>query len=262
MWAFFDESGKLADSEFLCLCGYIAGDSDDPYSWAKFSKEWGDVLREEGLPFLHTTTLFSRRPPYERLGWNNAKINDVLAALSRVISRNVAAGFGVAMDARHYRQLPRERRRLIGDTSPELFLFHRLMRNVVDTLDKWGHPDPISLTFDWAEDFASACLKPLANLVRNRADIRKRISSIGFGNDEQYYPLQAADMLCYGTKLRLQGVTEPFYKILTEGETALPPVHYASEYWDAAAIDKLCGELQAKVSPSVPPPALLVPPRC
>jgi hypothetical protein len=69
-------------------------------------------------------------------------------------------------------------------------------------------------------------------------------------------------MLCYGTKLWLQGVTEPFYKILTEGETALPPVHYASEYRNAAAIDKLCGELQAKVSPSMPPPALPVPPRC
>jgi hypothetical protein len=177
-------------------------------------------------------------------------------AYLRVLSRHTLAGFGVALDARHYRQLPRDRKQLIGDGSPELFLFHRLMRKVIDVLDTWDHPDPISLTFDWRDDFANACLKPLTKLIRNKDEIRRRISSIGFANDEQYYALQAADMLCYGTKLQLYGTTEPFYKILTEGEANLPPTHYSSENWDAAAIDRHCADLRAKLSPSAAPPAI------
>ncbi len=40
-------------------------------------------------------------------------------------------------------------------------------------------------------------------------------------------------MLCYGTKLKLEGKTEPFFKVLTEGDPDLPAAHYESEYWDA-----------------------------
>lgn len=256
LWAFFDESGKLAESDFMCLCGYVSGEGQPGSSWDKFTEEWRAVLMREGLPYIHTSQLFARRPPYDLIGWNGSKINDVLSSLSRCVSRHVVAGFGVALDAKHYRSLAKERRNLIGDKTPEIFLFHRLLRLVVKALETLNYPNPISLTFDWSDGFSDGCLKPLTALIKRHEDIRNRISSIGFANDEQYYPLQAADMLCFGTKQKLQGVEEPFYKILTEGEPGLPPIHYSSEYWDAAAIDQLWGERRGGLPSSDPAPAI------
>ncbi len=160
LWAFFDESGKLADLDFMCLCGYIAGENNK-FSWDSFSNDWRSVLQHEGMPFLHTTSLFANRAPYDQLGWHSRKKNEVLSDLARAISRNVLAGIGIALDARHYRSLLRDKRQLIGDNSPELFLFDRLMRKMTDITDKWGDPDPLSITFDWSEDFANKCLQPL-----------------------------------------------------------------------------------------------------
>ena len=253
LWAFFDESGKLADADFLCLCGYVAGDS-----WENFSSSWGDILKREGLPFLHTAQLFGQFPPYEKLGWNDQRIASVMDALARCVSQNILAGLGVAVDARHYRKMSPRDKGLIGGRTPEIFLFYRLMKKIIQVLETWNDPHPISLNFDWTEDFSTKCLKPLMHLVRNRSEIRTRISSIGFANDEVYYPLQAADMLCYGTKLSLEGRPPSYYKILTEGEPGFPPVHSVSEYYNSTSLDRLCSDLRAKLPPSAAPPAIVV----
>lgn len=78
LWAFFDESGKFADSDFMCLCGYIADER-----WEEFSSAWRESLNKHQLPFVHTAALFSGKPPFQNLRWSRAQIETAPARLRK-----------------------------------------------------------------------------------------------------------------------------------------------------------------------------------
>ncbi|HVA80565.1 MAG TPA: hypothetical protein VNF29_06540 [Candidatus Binataceae bacterium] len=59
--------------------------------------------------------------------------------------------------------------------------------------------------FDDNEEFALDCYKIISRLCQEKknADLKKMIASIGFGVDEIYTALQAADILAHLTRERL-----------------------------------------------------------
>jgi hypothetical protein len=66
--AFFDESGKFGDSDFVCIAGYISHDG----GWNNFCDRWGPLLIRHQIPYVHMKEMISLRGPYEKLGWNIA----------------------------------------------------------------------------------------------------------------------------------------------------------------------------------------------
>lgn len=241
LWAFFDESGKLADSDFICLCGYVAGED-----WDCFSSDWRRVLQRHKLPFMHTARFYGGKPPYDGLDWDKDRKDAVCGELSDIVCKNVVAGFGVAVDAKYYKGMKKEDREILGDRQVDVFIFHRLMKKIIEYLQAISYEEPISINFDWSEDYSLKCLSALAKLQRHRAEVRSLIGSIGFCNDEVYYPLQAADMLAYGTKRNLQGDAPGYFKALTEGRPpAVTAPYYSSEYYDADCLNRLCAQLRA-----------------
>ena len=234
LYAYFDESGKLADSDFICMCGYLCDER-----WNEFAGDWRHELRRSQIPFLHTAPLFARVDPYAGLGWTEATRDAVLSRLAAIVARHALVGFGFAVDAKYYRQISPADRNLIGGRNPEMFIFHRILHHIVAVLKEWDHREPISLIFDWEEGYASKCLGALASLRRYRAEVRQFVGSICFADDATFPPLQAADMLAYATKRNLQGNPPAYWATLTEPRNGEPPPAYRSEYYDADALRAL-----------------------
>jgi Protein of unknown function (DUF3800) len=208
LWGYFDESGKFADSDFVCLCGYLSDDR-----WDKFASDWGFLLVRHGLTSLHLS----------KVDWKDHKQVSALTEFVRPIREHVFCGFSIAVDAKYYRSMPIEKRRVLGDKDPREFTFHRLLRIVRDYLKERGQDDWLSLTFDYEEGFSVQCLKSLMKLRKERDYIKTLVRNIGFADDEMFHPLQAADMFAYGYRRSLQGVAPEYYRILTAPVTETNP---------------------------------------
>jgi len=60
--AFCDESGKLADSEVVSFAGAVAFEED----WKAVSREWGNALRDEQLPFVKMSDAINLQGPFKQ----------------------------------------------------------------------------------------------------------------------------------------------------------------------------------------------------
>lgn len=135
-----------------------------------------------------------------------------------------------------------------GDRSPERFLFHRLVRQIIEALKTWDYVEPISINFDAEDGFSATCLDALIHLKKHRSEVNALIGSIGFTDDEIYYPIQAADMLAYSTKRNLQGRPPDYFGPLTRGIGGKPPIPYLSEFYDAETLRQTIIEIKKRRS--------------
>jgi hypothetical protein len=172
MWGYFDESGKLADSDFICLCGYISDDG-----WDKFSAEWGILLKQHVLSALHMAPLIGRRKPYEHITWTQTQEDEILGRFVKPIRESTLAYFGVALDAKYYRAMPGEARKLFGQKEALDFAFQRLLNMIIRQLRQWQTDFPISIIFDYTEDFSAICLETLRKLRGRDREIKKLVGS-------------------------------------------------------------------------------------
>jgi hypothetical protein len=239
IWAYFDESGKLLNADdFICLCGYL-GDEH----WEGFTEQWGMLLRQHNLPSLHMAPLLSRKGSYQHIKWDDDQQRDVLRQFIAPIKKNTAAFFSVSLDAKHYRAMPREAREAFGQKTALDFSFQRLIKLVTKQLQTWNLDIPISMNFDYEEQFSLICLRSLAKLRSHYPEVKKLIGAITFCDSNVYYPLQAADMLAYGTYQHLHGKTLDYFQqmVLTPDQVGPFP---SSEHYSAESLDWLWGKLK------------------
>jgi hypothetical protein len=232
LWGYFDESGKFADSDFVCLCGYLADDS-----WEKFCTDWRIALQRHGLPFLHMSTI----------DWKNEKVVPVLDEFARIIRTYAVYGFSVAVDAKYYRSMPIEKRKILGAKDPRDFTFHRLLRVIRDRLHEDHLDDWFSMIFDYEEGFSVECLKSMIKLRKDLPFIKALVRHIGFADDDIFHPLQAADMFAYAYKRSLQGNAPLYWNTLTQPATEQSPGPpcYTLEY-DPVLLESDCAELKRR----------------
>lgn len=156
--AYFDDSGKLSDSDFVCLAGYIAPDD----GWQSFCVKWGPLLARHKIPYIHMKELIPLRGPYEPLNWTTDRRDAVLGEFIDLIRSYVVAGFGVGVDSKYLRSMPKEAQRAIGD--PAILCFQRILRIVVSKLEEVGYHSPISAVFDDCEEYSVRCYKMWSRL--------------------------------------------------------------------------------------------------
>jgi len=230
LWGYFDESGKFADSDFVCLAGYLADER-----WEQFSRDWALALQRYEIPFLHMSAL----------DWKNEKLVAGLDEFARIVRKHALYGFSVAVDAKYYRSMPGEKKKILGNKDPRDFTFHRLLRIIRDRLHADGQDDWFSMVFDYEEGFSVECLKSLIKLRKDLPFVKALVRHIGFADDEIFYPLQAADMFAYAYKRSLQGNPPEYWKILIQPateQTPGPPC-LTLEY-DQELLESTCAELK------------------
>jgi hypothetical protein len=234
IWGFFDESGKLLNADdFICLAGYIADEN-----WDGLTSEWGLLLKQHSLPSLHMARLLNRKPPFEKINWSDDEQKEILRQFVSVIRKHTAAFCCVSLDAKHYRSLPREVREQFGQKTAIDFSFQRLLRLVIQRLQSWQIEYPISLNFDYEEQASLVCIRTLAKLRSHREEIKKLIGAITFCDSSVYYPLQAADMLAYGTYQHLHGSTLDYMEPLAFKPMNPGPIP-SSEHYTAKSLDSI-----------------------
>ena len=99
LWGYFDESGKFADSDFVCLCGYLGQEN-----FIDFSLEWKYMLARFGMRAVHTA----------RTDWKNPEEVARLNCFASIIRRHAILGYSVAVDAKYFKTMPREKKKLLG----------------------------------------------------------------------------------------------------------------------------------------------------
>jgi hypothetical protein len=240
LWTYFDESGKLGDSDFICLCGYIA----DEAGWEGFAKDWHHVLTRHGIPFLHTSALFNGSKPYKKTDWPDDRRDAAMLDFASVALKHASGAFGIGVDTKFYKTMPKEDREVLGGKKPELFLFQRILHQVVRAVAQWPQPEEVSLNFDSEDEFSVSSLRDLIWIQNNRPEVKALVRAIAFCNDESFMPIQAADMLAYGTKRYMQGDPPPYFDALVKGVGGNEPLPPFSERYDAEGLRKTVAEIR------------------
>lgn len=241
---YFDESAD-SHAEFVCMSGYIAEDGD----WEALTDDWNKLCRKHRIPYFHTTDFIGSNGVYEELGWKNSELNDlipqVLDEFISVIRKHKITGIGVGLAGRHFREITRT---VAKREKPEVFCFERVLRLVVERLDKWGWHEPVCMIFDDSEAYSMKAYANLCEIKDRNPDLRKRVAGIAFGDDEFFAPLQAADLLAYATtRMNSSGdgawLYHPQFKNLLKDENPAYGKLYDSENWDVAELDRRKEEL-------------------
>jgi hypothetical protein len=238
MLAYFDDSGKFAESDYILLAGYLSDDK----SWEEFTREWRGLLIQHEIPYVHMRDLVPLQGPYKKLAWDKDHRDDVIRQFIAVIRRNVFMGFGVAVDAKYLRKMGNDAQKVLK--RPELFCFSRLMRHLTNTLSTIPWNEPVPLIFDDCEEFSVKIYRLWSQLRRQDQNIMSRFSAISFADDHIFHPLQAADILASETLkfLRNQAsgrnIRDEIKLLMKDFANPSWGIDYVSELWDGPELER------------------------
>jgi hypothetical protein len=242
---YLDESSSFGKQDFVCVAGYLSSDE----SWAAFAEEWRILLKKHGITSFHTSDFMAGEGPYKSLALTREARVTVLKEFMSPIRKHIHSGFGVGVDAKRFREITKDVKKHVR---PEIFCFQRIMRLVSIRLGDWN-VDNFELFFDDNKDYSMKVYKFICMLEEIDPIARNRISSIAFGKDEKWPPLQAADILScatarehrFGFGSNAWSVDHSiFHPILYEDGPAYGKPYF-SEYWDKEELDKQADKIRS-----------------
>jgi hypothetical protein len=188
MHLIIDDSAP-GDGSHQFLVGLVASDS----GWESLAEKWSAGLQALDLPFLHTSDFLSGTGDHRT--WNKqSSETDRIAVIRRfgeIIPHHVMAGIIIGVDAWAFDQIFLQDKKKI---SCPMFAFDRLLSYAIDSMQKAGVDEPISLLVD-----DSSHAMKFYGLWRKAREIhsfaRKYLCSITFADDKKIVPLQAADLV-------------------------------------------------------------------
>ncbi len=238
---FFDDSGKESDpsNKIVCAAGYIASASA---MWVGLHEMWSNYLLMHGLDELHMKEIMcqeSKEKPF--CDWDWQKKKSVLEDFSAAIKVSRIVGFGVAVDAEAWRELPKELTKIEG-TAQE-FCFMRLIRMIVSRVKKSVPNERLAILFDCDEGFTPARFKRYLAIRKRQPEDAEYLISFGVGEPKSYLSLQAADFLAWETRAHLlrqmKGLeSRPEFQHMMMVLPGFFP-DYTGEYWDREQIEKV-----------------------
>jgi hypothetical protein len=188
MMAYFDESGKFADSKIVAYGGVVA------------RKDVLDVLghlwqaRTQKSDIRHFSMKDAMNFEGSFKGWRDriADRNELLLDLCALI-RDVDR-VSTAMTVAQFKAQTPDIRRRFGDLN--YCGFESCMAKILSR-----HPsDNFMLTCDLSEEYAENTVKLFNKLRSLNATVKKRCLALTMADDEHFPALQAADMIAYCTR--------------------------------------------------------------
>jgi hypothetical protein len=250
--SFFDDSGKESDpsNQIVCAAGYLAAGSS---IWSGFHELWNNFLLSHGIDELHMKEMMCSQSKVQPFAdWDWAKKKSVLEDFSSAIKISHLIGFGVAVDADAWRELPKSVTQLEG-TAQE-FCFMRLIKMMVNRVKISVPHERIAVMFDCDEGFTPARFQRFLGLRRRHPVDGQYLISFGVGEPKAYLALQAADFLAWETRTHLmrqiKGLqSRPEFQHMM---TVLPGFFpdYTSEYWGREDIEKSIKSMDLQIRPS------------
>jgi len=205
--AAFDESGKLADTEYVVFAGSVATYEE----WDVVSGKWMDILGKAGIDYVSMKEAMHAHGQFS--DWKNRtdERDALLISLAEMFHSLIKYHVATPMENAHFKRLPPQVRKLLKN--PQYCGFESCIRQVAASL-----PDNYvaQLMCDCSEEYAVECLKMYLRLRRSSDEFKSRCVAMVFCEDENSPPLQAADMLAYCLRADYSRSTSTPPKVIDE----------------------------------------------
>jgi hypothetical protein len=250
-----DESGKLAKSDYTCLCGYVA----HQLTWSRFNSEWDRHRLRWGIPPIHMSRIYAPETSDKNDGWTairkqwgsdwEDKRTVMMREFAGVIERSGLVGVGIVVDAAYFRTIPDLHLRKNTHTSdPNVFAFQDALMTTLEKVQVVDQYSPIGLIIDDGEDSAFAYYDLLKNLKQHPdggmfQKMKERFHAISFVNDASFPGVQAADLFAYtARRFMIDRMGKP-PELLTDPEDVFVKITsygmHQPKLWDKSKLETL-----------------------
>ena len=199
---FIDDSGSGGDSKWYVLAGYIG----TVEGWDQFDQMWLDVLHEHPrTESFKASSAESRKGPFAgfTVEQRNKKIDRLIEVIGKCSRRAVCA----RMRQSDYNEIVKGKVPPLFD-SPYYFLFPTVMGAAVNIERFDGRTESIDFVFD-SDDTHEKGVRRLLPSVYGMQSFHGCVANIIRRDDEEFLPLQAADLLAWQIRRFLCITDEP-----------------------------------------------------
>jgi hypothetical protein len=208
LYAYVDPSGTHIGSPVVSISGFLANED----TWLAFDKAWWSVLHKPSWPShltrfhmvdcVHCEAEFLKGgwPFAERLALYGELVEVIRTAGIRPISASVVDCFN---------QLPPEDLALLKDEKNKLgtpldLVFHMITQQIIKRAREWDSSETVGILFDQDDTARETYFAEFVQQYKHSYHLSDTFSAYGFGDSRQVSPLQAADLLAYGTHHLIQ----------------------------------------------------------
>jgi hypothetical protein len=252
--AYVDDSGSDTQGPAYVLAGYV-GDVD---SWDKLTVEWQRVLDEHPrICYFKMSEAESRKGCFA--GWDREDIIDKIHALIPIINRHAKCIIECVFWQEHYdvamswflvKMIPQiaspDKRELVTRFgNPYLLAFCMIMKDYSQRLEMENSDEIVDFIFDNQDELGKRAVGYwMAMRVMFPEKYKRYIPNQPAHRDEkELLPLQAADLIAWQTRRRLEDVN--IHKIQEKREelTMLEAIPRYMNRWDEAMIREFLSAL-------------------
>jgi Protein of unknown function (DUF3800) len=212
--AFFDESGKLADTKVVAFAGCIAGYPE----WEVMGNKWMALIRGK-VAYVSMKDAIHFTGPFE--GWRNRvdERDALLEQLAELAIDHISYWIPFVMTEDDFNRLPQSQRKQFK--SPSYMGFEACVRAIADH----NKNQQFVVIYDSSEEYSALCLKMYHRMRRQNPNVKEHCASITFAEDQRLPPLQLADMMAYCSRANtlkdrqpIPPIVERLYSILNKYE--------------------------------------------
>ena len=203
--AYFDESGKMNDHPVVTFTGVCVSQ----LQLRTFDDAWNTLLRQYDLKSFHmakASRLKLNNGPKMPRHQSPEERTDALVPFADCINEHLEIGLIQALDVRGFQSLTVAAKAGIGGPNDPHYL--AFARGLLEITKDVQADDKISLICDDDEQTAWGCYAHYRAIRRADDEVRKKVVSLSFANDEHFPALQAADMVAFLSRLEAK---EQFY---------------------------------------------------
>ena len=212
--AYLDESGIHEGADICVVSGYFGGENQ----WKKFDHHWTKILRDYGVPELHSKQFWGRDKKGKRIGpykdWDDAKAEKFLSKLVSVIEQATAYPIASLVVVHDFLSFSYDERRFltgggylngkfVSSGAPSKPYFVPFQHCILESVKYCKPGIKMNYYFDFNKvlsGYAQDLYKIIVGWIQLTRDPAGRaLGEIGFPTGIQAPALQAADLLAYQT---------------------------------------------------------------
>lgn len=200
LYGFMDASNTHSGAKVWCLCGFLC----DEGAILKLDRDWNAVLDKPTWPTrvkrFHAVECIHQYGEFEN--WRFADRLAIWGELIDVIIDVPMAALGSVVVIEDFAKLSPEeldllRSEELGD--PLALSVQYAFQKAITLTRNTSDSENIGIAFDDEEPARSQKCHELCNVYKGKFGFGKRLAGIGFVSSFKFAPLQAADLLAYGT---------------------------------------------------------------
>lgn len=193
--AYFDESETVKEQQHSFV---VAGYAADTYRWQRFEREWGHVLDDFGVPYMHMSEVANREGPFNE--WDDERCAAFLSRLAFVITSKPGSirSVSCAIPVKDYLEIATEAERNEVGHAYHLCLYWCIPSVLRLYAREPGHS--IDFVFDDRRGVKPKALKALGVYKHSTLipdGLKAMLGELSYADDKLVKPLQAADFLAY-----------------------------------------------------------------